>query len=140
MTETFRETFKRIFGFDKPDEEDPHIPNDGETYGLAAYGAFGSRSLQEPYWEYSMGNFDYIWGRYVSFRRFGVIAIAMYIIDDNGLTERPTQIIDAIDFVGDRSLRYGISDLMGNGIQETRKYVTLYSALEKIPPVEFRKP
>jgi hypothetical protein len=132
--------FKRIFGFDRPEENDHHIPDDNETYGIAAYG-FPWRNSGKQYWEYAMGNFDFIWGQYEVYRRSGASLLALYIIEDNGLTERPIKLIDTISFSSERSLRYSIVGKSGDGISYVRKNITRASInLELTLPVAFSAP
>ena len=137
--------FKEIYGFDRPGPDvPPHVPDDEETYGCAAYGSFGQKlslTTERSRWEYVQGNFDYVWGRYEAYRRAGASLLALYVIEDDGLCERPTQLIDSISFSGERSFRYGLEGSFKDCHAYVRKFVTRGSiGFEPVSPVMFRKP
>jgi hypothetical protein len=97
--------FERVFGLKKPAQDGPPFVRDGdhEWYGLAAYGDWLSDG--ESFWRYSVGKFDYIWGRYE-----GVVdhskGIALYLVAIEKDNIEKIALVDKLHFTTEEAQRY----------------------------------
>lgn len=128
--------FERVFGFKQPGQDDPAFvrsKDDVEWYGLAAYGDWLSDG--EPFWRYSVGKFDYIWGRYggtVDHSR----GIALYLIKVEGDEIEKIALVNKLHFTMEEARRYDPNckhDLTQGALTEVPHLIEL------IEPVDFNE-
>jgi hypothetical protein len=106
----YAEEFRRVFGFDKPNEwKEIHDPDDRGIYGVAAYGEWEPAEHPGVFeWWYEVGSFDYCYGFYCGvFER--ALATGFYEMADVNINETyPIALIGLIRMTpGRNAWRYG---------------------------------
>jgi hypothetical protein len=127
--------FERVFGFKKPAQDATPFDRDGdhEWYGLAAYGDWESDG--ELFWRYSVGKFDYIWGRFTGTMSHAQ-GMALYLVAIEKDNIKKIVLVNKLHFTMEEAQRY---DPNCNYDLTLGALIEVPPMLETIEPVDFNE-